>query len=191
MIDFTNGGVIQCEQYQPSYRLDCQDFDKDTQFIQREECMGCYIDNYCKYTNKLFDDIPNTSYWLQPKLFLYFLALSGILMSIIGFYIFANLRDVYPYDLVAASCLVEAAIYFRFMRLAVCPSQVYYTLALFFPVMGPITNEVLFNYFQTIVVLFAGQIYAFSFINLSLQMFLCIDFYLTLKNPFYPRQRRG
>ena len=187
MIDFTNSGTIDCEKYGPSFRLDCHNFDKDMQSIEREECMGCYIDNYCKYTHKMFDDLPNTSYWLQPKLFLYFLALSGILMSVIGFYIFANIRDVYPYDLVAASCLVEAAIYFRFMRLAVCPTQVYYTLALFFPVLGPITNEVLFSYFQTIVVLFAGQIYAFSFINLSLQMFLCIDFYLTLKNPFYPR----
>jgi len=28
-------------------------------------------------------------------------------------------------------------------------------------------------------------------VNLTIQLFICIDFYLTLKNPFYPRQRRG
>ena len=41
--------------------------------------------------------------------------------------------------------------------------------------------------FEIVVVMFAAQIYAFALVNLSIQLFICIDFYLTLWNPFYPR----
>lgn len=70
----------------------------------------------------MFEPQPKAPWWLQPRLFLYFLAFSGVMMASIGFYIFARLRDIYPYNYVAAACLVEAAIYFRFMRMIVCPS---------------------------------------------------------------------
>ena len=66
-------------------------------------------------------------------------------------------------------------------------------LAYYFPIfgLGNIDNEIIYKYFEIVIVLFAGQIYAFAFVNLSIQLFICIDFYLTLRNPFYPRHRRG
>jgi 1-phosphatidylinositol-4-phosphate 5-kinase len=66
-------------------------------------------------------------------------------------------------------------------------------LAYYFPIfgLGNIDNEVIYKYFEIVIVLFAGQIYAFAFVNLSIQLFICIDFYLTLRNPFFPRHRRG
>ena len=88
------------------------------------------------YIARMFMINPQLSWWLQPRLFLYFLAISGVMMASIGFYIFARLKDIYPYNFIATSCLVEAAIYFRFMRMIVCPTQIYVFLAYYFPVYG-------------------------------------------------------
>ena len=41
--------------------------------------------------------------------------------------------------------------------------------------------------FEAVIVMFAAQIYAFALVNLSIQLFICIDFYLMLWNPFFPR----
>ena len=91
-------------------------------------------------------------------------------MSAIGFFILFNLSDVYPYQIIAASCLVEASIYFRFLRMTVCPSQVHVIMANFFPIFGfqTVTNKIIYKYFEFIIVFFAGQIYAHAFVNLSL-----------------------
>ena len=140
----------------------------------------------------MFEIQPDLSWWLQPRLFIYFLAVSGVTMASIGFYIYSKLGDIYPYNFIASACLVEAAIYFRFMRMTVCPSQVYVFLAYYFPVFGAsVNNIIIYKYFETVIVLFAAQIYGFALVNLTLQLFICIDFYQMLKNPFYPRQRRG
>ena len=109
-----------------------------------------------------------------------------------GFYIFSELRDIYPYNLIAASCLLEAASYFYFMVFFVCPLQVYIFLAYYFPVFGiqKIDNIVLWKYFKMVIGSFYGQLYGFHSINLTIQFFICIDLLLMLKNPFYPRHRR-
>jgi hypothetical protein len=70
----------------------------------------------------MFEIQPDLSWWLQPRLFIYFLAVSGISMASIGFYMYSQLGDIYPYNFIASACLVEAAIYFRFMRMSVCPT---------------------------------------------------------------------
>jgi hypothetical protein len=62
-------------------------------------------------------------------LFLVFLGISGVINAAIGFYIFAKLRDIYPYNFIATACLTEAAIHLRLMRMIVCPSQVYVILS--------------------------------------------------------------
>ena len=141
----------------------------------------------------MFEFAPEKSWWLQPRLFLYFLGFSGVTMATIGFYIYAKLRDIYPYNLIATACLTEAAIYFRFMRIIVCPTYVYVFIIYYFPIYGwhNINNAQLFKSFQAIILLFAGQVYSIAVVNLSLQVFICIDFYMMLKNPFYPRRRRG
>ena len=110
------------------------------------------------YIARMFMINPQLSWWLQPRLFLYFLAISGVMMASIGFYIFARLKDIYPYNFIATSCLVEAAIYFRFMRMIVCPSQIYVFLAYYFPVYGleHIDNNIIYKYFEMVIVLFAG-----------------------------------
>lgn len=104
------------------FKRDCKNFDLETEYVAKNECLGCYIENYCLYIARMFMINPQLSWWLQPRLFLYFLAISGIMMASVGFYIFSRLRDIYPYNFIATSCLVEAAIYFRFMRMIVCPS---------------------------------------------------------------------
>ena len=93
-----------------------------TQPLTRNECLGCYIDHYCNYIAKMFQIQPELEWWMQPRLFLYFLGVSGLSMASIGFYIYAKLRDIYPYNLIATACLTEAAIYWRFMRMIVCPT---------------------------------------------------------------------
>jgi hypothetical protein len=78
-------------------------------------------------------------------------------MASIGFYIFWKLSDIYPYNFIATACLVEAAIYFRFMRMIVCPSQVYVFLAYYFPIFGlEVDNMVIYKYFESVIVLFAA-----------------------------------
>lgn len=144
----------------------------------------------------MFDLQPDIPWWRQPRLFLYFLAVSGIVMASLGFFIYYHFSDVYPYDLIALSCLTEAAIYMRFLRMIVCPTQIFvavaYQAAWFIRgISFPLDFVVLYKSFETVIVMFAAQIYAFAFINLSLQLFICVDLYLTLKDPFYPRQRRG
>ena len=54
----------------------------------------------------------------------------------IGFFIYTKLSDIYPYNLVATACLTEAAIYMRFMRMIVCPTQIFVILLYAFPVYG-------------------------------------------------------
>jgi hypothetical protein len=54
-------------------------------------------------------------------------------MTLIGFYIQANLSDIYPYNLIAIACLTEAAIYMRFMRMIVCPSHIYIFIVKYLP----------------------------------------------------------
>jgi hypothetical protein len=76
----------------------------------------------------MFEIKSDVPWWLQPRLFLYFLAVSGLVMASLGFFLYAQLKDIYPYDLVALSCLTEAAIYLRFMRMIVCPTQIFVTM---------------------------------------------------------------
>jgi hypothetical protein len=47
---------------------------------------------------------------------------TGLSMASLGFFLLIKLNDIYPYNLIAATCLVEAAIYFRCMRMILCPS---------------------------------------------------------------------
>jgi len=79
-------------------------------------------------------------------------------MASIGFYIHANLSDVYPYNLIAIGCLTEAAIYMRFMRMIVCPSQIYVLIVKYLPYsfFKKIDNELYFKSFETVIVLFAA-----------------------------------
>lgn len=149
---------MNCEAYRQYFSKDCAFFDSEKNPVEINECLGCYIDNYCKYIAKMFEINPNESWWLQPRLFLYFLGFSGIVMASIGFYIYAKLSDIYPYNFVAYSCLVEAAIYFRFMRMIVCPSQIYVILIYYFPIFGwhNISNEIVYKYFEAVIVFFAG-----------------------------------
>lgn len=104
--------------------------------LNKNDCLGCYIDHYCKYIAKMFEIQPQLEWWLQPRLFLYFLGVSGLAMASIGFYISAKLGDIYPYNLVATACLTEAAIYMRFMRMIVCPTQIFVILLYTFPLYG-------------------------------------------------------
>ena len=84
----------------------------------------------------MFEIQPKLDWWMQPRLFLYFLGASGVLMAAIGFYIYAKLRDIYPYNLIATACLTEAAIYWRFMRMIVCPTQIFVIILNLFPIYG-------------------------------------------------------
>ena len=113
-------------------------------------------------------------------------------MASLGFFLYAKLKDIYPYDLIAIACLTEAAIYMRFMRMIVCPSQIFVHLVyqvgwIWQDYSEPFDFVTYYKSFEIVIVLFAAQIYAFALINLSIQLFICLDFYLTLWNPFYPR----
>ncbi len=140
------------------------------------ECLGCYIDNYCNYIANMFNIRPGVSFWLQPRLFLFFLAACGTTMTAIGLYIYFELGNIYPYNFIAAACLTEAAIYLRFMRMIVCPAQIYVFLVYYTsPILkilgiqtGKINNEILYRSFETVIVMFAAQIYAFAVINLTI-----------------------
>lgn len=144
---------VNCTVYQEFYRTECENEEsfKDgiygngtlkpknstsDKILTRNECLGCYIDHYCKYIAKMFEIQPKLEWWLQPRLFLYFLGFSGMFMASIGFFIYAKLSDIYPYNLVATACLTEAAIYMRFMRMIVCPTQIFVILLYAFPVYG-------------------------------------------------------
>ena len=105
----------------------------------------------------MFEIQPKLEWWLQPRLFLYFLGVSGLSMASIGFFIYAKLRDIYPYNLVATACLTEAAIYMRFMRMIVCPTQIFVFLLYAFPVYSyEIDFYQYYQSFQAIIVLFAA-----------------------------------
>lgn len=154
-IDFSQSNTnVSCAVYQEFYRTECNNeanfqaltFVNGTAIpknmtdnmlpLNRNDCLGCYIDHYCKYIAKMFEIQPKLEWWLQPRLFLYFLGVSGLTMAAIGFYIYAKLSDIYPYNLVATACLTEAAIYMRFMRMIVCPSQIFVILLYAFPIYG-------------------------------------------------------
>jgi hypothetical protein len=195
-IDFSQKDKgVNCTIYQDYFRTDCEneaDYKAGREGdgtltplnntikvkLTRNECLGCYIDNYCKYIAKMFEIQDKLEWWMQPRLFLYFLGASGLMMAAIGFYIYAKLRDIYPYNLIATACLTEAAIYWRFMRMIVCPTQIFVILINMFPVYGwEISYYQYYQSFQTVIVLFAAQIYAFAVVNLSMQLFICYDFF--------------
>ena len=94
-------------------------------------------------------------------------------MTALGFFIYYHFSDIYPYDLIALSCLTEAAIYMRWLRMIVCPTQVFVAVAyqVFWFIPGaryPLDFVTLYKSFELVVVMFAAQTYAFAFINLSL-----------------------
>ena len=148
-----------------------------------DKCMKRFWEEHAGLQAYDFDAVKSEiqdklEWWMQPRLFLYFLGASGLMMAAIGFYIYAKLRDIYPYNLIATACLTEAAIYWRFMRMIVCPTQIFVILINMFPVYGwEISYYQYYQSFQTVIVLFAAQIYAFAVVNLSMQLFICYDFF--------------
>ncbi len=48
--------------------------------------------------------------------------IAGVIMALLGLFIYYTLGDIYPYDLIAFSCLTESAIYMRIMRITICPA---------------------------------------------------------------------
>ncbi len=162
-------------------------------YLSYDECMGCFIDNHCAKIQSLYDYDPQFPWWQQPSLFQYLQAISGILLTVIGFFIYQNLKDVYPYNLIAISCLTEASIYMRFLRMFLCPLKIYKFLSFYYPLkkISQIDNECHYQSFETIIIIFNSHLQAFDFINLLIQVFICSELYDILRNPFYSRKRRS
>jgi hypothetical protein len=81
-------------------------------------------------------------------------------LTVIGFYIYQNLKEVYPYNLIAISCLTEATIYMRFLRIFLCPSKIYIFLSYYLPIkpLKKIDNECHYKSFETIIVIFGAHL---------------------------------
>ena len=46
---------MNCEAYRQYFSKDCTFFDSEKNPVEINECLGCYIDNYCKYIAKMFE----------------------------------------------------------------------------------------------------------------------------------------
>ena len=83
-VDFVQ--QVNCTTYTDFYNKEC--INPKFNSTQVNECLGCYIDNYCKYIAKMFEIQPDMEWFMQPRLFLYFLAISGFTMCMLGFYLY-------------------------------------------------------------------------------------------------------
>ena len=62
LIDYTKDGELDYSIYQEYYKGDCKFFESPN--VERNECLGCYIDNYCRYKTKMFEPQPKAPWWL-------------------------------------------------------------------------------------------------------------------------------
>ena len=45
---------VNCTKYQSYFVNDCSNFTGDGNYTSKNECMGCYVENYCNYIGKMF-----------------------------------------------------------------------------------------------------------------------------------------
>ena len=63
-VDYTKNGTVVCSDYQDHFSNECTLFDKKDNPKARDECLGCFLDHYCKYIAKMFQVNPATEWYL-------------------------------------------------------------------------------------------------------------------------------
>ena len=59
------GEGVNCTQYAENFKDDCEYMEGDDPGnVKKNECLGCYIENYCKYISRMFEIQPELSWWL-------------------------------------------------------------------------------------------------------------------------------
>ena len=124
--------------------------------------------------------------------------LSGFILTLVGFFILLHKKfQKHPYQLIGWACVYNAIGFFlRYSNFLVCFLDLPWLFQLsidpyYYLVNGTSHPIMIWNKFQSIYISWKVVSYISIYLNLAANSLIFIDLYLTIRNPFYARQRRA